>query len=71
MTASPDPPSYALEAVAFADRLAREHVSRGGDIFALFAAFAGLVSARDKKVSADCLIALDRKLYDDATPRSA
>jgi hypothetical protein len=62
-TSSDEPPRHAVEATAFAERLAREYVARGGNIGALFAAYAGLVSARDKAVGADCLVALDRKLF--------
>jgi hypothetical protein len=53
-------PPEALPSVALAETLAREHVRRGGDAAALLAAFAGLVTARDKAVGADCLVALDR-----------
>jgi hypothetical protein len=61
-----EPPSHAFEAVSFAERLAQEYVKQGGTMHALFVGFAGLVSARDQKVGADCLIALDRKLFGDA-----
>lgn len=57
-------PRHALDAAGFADRLAQEYVKQGGDGRALFVAFAGLVSARDKQVGADCLTALDRGLFD-------
>jgi hypothetical protein len=60
-----EPPSHALEAASFADRLAQEYIKQGGTMHALFVGFAGLVSARDQKVGADCLIALDRKLFGD------
>jgi hypothetical protein len=63
---SREPPHHAFEAAAFAEKLAQEYTSRGGDVRALFVAYAGLVSARDKVVGADCLIALDRKLFDGA-----
>jgi hypothetical protein len=72
MVASPkELPSHALATVSFAENLAREYCRQGGDTVALFAAFAGLVSARDKIVGADCLMALDRRLFGDAKPESA
>jgi hypothetical protein len=61
------PPQYAVDAAAVAERLARQYVSAGGEIVSLFSAYAGLVSARDKKVGADCLIALDRFFCGDAS----
>jgi hypothetical protein len=70
MALSPDgPPRQAFQAAAFAETLAREYVRQGGTAHALFVAFAGLVSARDKTVGADCLTALDRQLYGDAKPK--
>ena len=62
------PPQYAFEAAAFADKIAQEYVKQGGSMHALFVAFAGLVAARDKRAGADCLIALDRRLFGDAKP---
>jgi hypothetical protein len=58
-------PRHSLEAASFAESLAQEYVRRGGTTHALFVAFAGLVSARDSSVGADCLTALDRKLFGD------
>jgi hypothetical protein len=56
-------PNHALATVSFAESLAREYLRQGGDIAALFAAFAGLVAARDSVVGRDCLKALDRRLF--------
>lgn len=47
-------------AVGFAEGLIQAHKARGGNVDALFAAFVGVVSERDKAVGLDCLIALDR-----------
>ena len=73
MVTSPDNelPQHALASASFAESLAREYVRQGGDAAALFAAFAGLVSARDSIVGKDCLTALDRRLFGDAKPGSA
>jgi hypothetical protein len=60
-----EPPTHALDAASFADRLAQEYIKQRGTMHAMFVGFAGLVSARDQKVGADCLIALDRKLFGD------
>jgi hypothetical protein len=57
------PPDHAIAATAFAETLSGEFVRQGGDIHTLFAAFAGLVSARDKKVCADCLVAPDKAFF--------
>lgn len=43
-----------------AEGLTQEYSGRGRNPSVLFAAFAGLVSARDKVVGADCLIAVGR-----------
>jgi hypothetical protein len=51
--------------VGFAESLARQYVTQGGDAVALFAAFAGLVAAHDATVGLDCLTALDRRLCGD------
>jgi hypothetical protein len=59
---SHEPPPYAFDAVSFAENLAREYARRGGDVIALFGAYAGLVSARHKAIGTDCLIAVDRML---------
>jgi hypothetical protein len=65
-------PDHAIDATAFAETLAVRFESQGGNMRTLFAAFAGLVSARDKQACADCLIALDRAFSgDDAAPKSA
>jgi hypothetical protein len=56
-------PLHAISATAFAETLAKEYERRGGNMHTLFAAFAGLVSARDKAVGADCLTALDRAFF--------
>jgi hypothetical protein len=59
-------PVHALGAAGLAESLSREYVRRGGDAHALFAAYAGLVSAHDSKVGSDCLTALDRLLFGGA-----
>jgi hypothetical protein len=64
-------PQHALVTVSFAESLAREYVRQGGETLALFSAFAGLVSARDKQVGADCLTALDRLICGGANAESA
>jgi hypothetical protein len=46
-----------------AESLVDEFRRQGGDIRTLFVTFAGLVSARDKVVGADCLVALDTALF--------
>jgi hypothetical protein len=71
MSPSGGPPPHSFAAANFADTLARKYTRQGGTTHALFTAFAALVSARDQKVGADCLIALDRKLFGDANARSA
>jgi hypothetical protein len=58
-----EPPDHAVAVTAFAETLAGEFERRGGDIHILFAAFAGLVSACDERVCADCLVALDRAFF--------
>jgi hypothetical protein len=63
-----DPPRHSLDAAGFAETIAREYVGKGGSPLALFVAFVGVVSARDKAVAADCLTAFDRHLFDDAKP---
>jgi len=62
MAASHNPPPRIYGTADFAQNLARDYAKRGGDLTALFAAFAALVSARNEKVAADCLIAVDRLL---------
>lgn len=62
MSCSGDMPLAALPAASFAETLAREYERRGGNVTALFAAYAGLVAARDKTVGTDCLIAVDRMI---------
>jgi len=64
-------PQHALTTASFAETLAQEYMRQGGTALALFVAFAGLVSARDKHVAADCLVALDRKLFGHASEESA
>jgi hypothetical protein len=59
----PELPRHAIEVAGFAESLAREYVKQGGNAVALFAAFAGLVSARDRVVGIDCLTALDVRLF--------
>lgn len=66
-----DLPQHSMVAAGFAETLAREYVRTGGDPRALFVAYAGLVSARDKAVGADCLTALDRMLFGDAKAKKA
>ncbi len=63
-TVSPsDLPEHAVAATAMAESLVDEFRRQGGDIRTLFVTFAGLVSARDKVVGADCLVALDTALF--------
>jgi hypothetical protein len=52
-----------LDAAGFAETITREYVGKGGSPLALFMAFAGLVSARDRVVAADCLTAFDGHLF--------
>jgi hypothetical protein len=59
-------PNHAIAATAFAETIANEFERRGGNMHTLFAAFAGFVSARDKGVCADCLVALDRAFFPKA-----
>ena len=59
-------PQHSLDAASFAETLAREYVRQGGSAEALFVAYAGLVSARDRAVGADCLTALDRRVFGDS-----
>jgi len=58
-------PISVLSAAAFAESLALQYEQRGGNPRDLFTALAGLVSLRDKVVSADCLIALEGALLKD------
>jgi len=60
-------PQHAMIAASFAENLARKYAEQLRPPHALFAAFVGLVSARDQAVAADCLTALDRYLSGDAS----
>jgi hypothetical protein len=55
-------PLHAIVAASFAESLARQYAMQGGKLQDLFAAFAGLVSARDEAVGSDCLAALDQRI---------
>jgi hypothetical protein len=52
-------PEHAMVAASFAESLAVECARRGRPTSELFAAFVGLVSARDRTLAATCLNALD------------
>jgi hypothetical protein len=56
-------PRHVVEATRFAEILAAEHERRHGDMKLLFVILAGLASARDKRVAADCLATLDRAFF--------
>jgi hypothetical protein len=62
MAQEPSPPPHAYDAAGFAESVARQYAERGGEAKDLFVALAGLISARDKQVGADCLIALEHAL---------
>ena len=51
--------------MAFAGNLARAYAARGGDVFDLFAAYAGVTCERDQRMGAACLRALDQWLERD------
>jgi len=55
-----DPPEHAFAATSFAEQMAQEYVARGGDAKDLFAALAGIVSARDAQLAADALLSLEK-----------
>ncbi len=50
------------KSLAFAENILKEHERKGGDVREAFAAFAGLVCARDATVGADCLAAFDEMI---------
>jgi len=66
-----DPPIHALEAASFAESIAQRHAQRHAESLKsttdLFVAYVALVSARDRKLAADCLIAVDEALSASAT----
>ncbi len=55
-------PQHAINAAGLAERIAKQHAESGGDMVVLFAAFVGLVSARDGPLSCECLAALESAL---------
>lgn len=63
---TPEPPKHSLLVASFAENLAKRYTDLGGDTNTLFAAFAGLVSARDQRVCADCLTALEGSIDERA-----
>ena len=65
MTQAPENP---LRATSFAENLARRYVSNVDDSRSLIGAFAGLVAARDPRLAADCLIALEEALSQRVSP---
>jgi hypothetical protein len=57
-----DPDKTPAAAIAFAESLAKAYAAKGGDVIALFAAFAGIVVEQNKKVGLTALEATDRYL---------
>jgi hypothetical protein len=58
-----------MEAASFAESIARRYAERPQSPKSttdLFVAYAGLVAASDRKLAADCLIALDEALSSSA-----
>jgi hypothetical protein len=57
-----DLPEHALIAAGLAARMVAEFADRGGLASDLFTAFAGIVSARDREVGGQCLLALEEAM---------
>jgi len=62
-----DLPDCAITGAAFADSLAKKFASHGGAPDALFIALAGLIYGLSPKIGADCLMALEGMIDDDAS----
>jgi hypothetical protein len=60
-------PDHAISAAGFAERLVEQYTRLGVKPSDLFAVFVGLVSAHNKSVGAECLIALEAALSDLAS----
>lgn len=59
MSPTGDAPHHAIAAAAFAESIANQYEQTGKSARSAFAAFAGLVSVRDRLLAAECLTALD------------
>jgi hypothetical protein len=67
----PNLPAHAYDAANFAESIARAYAAADGSGKDLFVAYAGLISARDKVLAAECLIALEAALHSSGGLRPA
>jgi hypothetical protein len=57
-----EPPPHSMVAISFAEALAESYTIGGGNPSAMFSAFVGLVSAKDERLCAECLEALEQAI---------
>jgi hypothetical protein len=64
------PPQASFVVASFAAKVLADFKGRGGSADDLFAAFVGLVSARNKQIGAECIIALEEAIREHDSART-